>query len=88
MGDRTKILSEVLKSEVRGQKSKVRSRRSAACPSVAAGLALGYEDGRAGAAPARPVGKGVQDAGYRGVGREDSQHYDGDGCKGNDESNQ
>ncbi len=57
--------------------------------SVAAGLALaGYEDGGAGAAPARAVGEGVQNAGYSGIGRQNSQHYDCDGSKGDNESNQ
>jgi len=58
-------------------------------PSVAAGLALaGNEDGGAGATPAWTVGKGVQDAGNDGIGRQDSHHYDCDGSKGDNESNQ
>ncbi len=57
--------------------------------SVAAGLALaGHEDGGAGAAPARTVGEGVENAGYSGVGRQNPHHYDRDGSKGDNESNQ
>jgi hypothetical protein len=57
--------------------------------SVAAGLALaGDEDGGGGAGtPARTVGEGVQNAGYDGVGREDSHEYDRDRSERHDESN-
>jgi hypothetical protein len=71
-----------LKAEVRGPRSEVRAQ------SPLAWLWLGTRMAAVAGALARAVSEGVQNAGYRGVGRENSHQDNGDGSERNDKSNQ